>query len=117
MGTGRAIDELPRDAYPACRLTDAAFEHVTDTQLACHLLHVHGAALVGEAGIACDDEQPVIPRQSGDDVLHHAIGEILLLRVAAQVLERQHRNRWLVGEREHRSLRRWTSLAPNPMDP
>jgi hypothetical protein len=38
-------------------------------------------------------EEPANTRQSGDDLLDHAIGEIFLLRVAAHVLKRQHRNR------------------------
>ena len=46
-------------------------------------------ALVGEARIARDDEQPFDARQSGDDVFDHPVGEILLLRIAAQIGERQ----------------------------
>ena len=33
-----------------------------------------------------------------DDVLHHAVGEVFLLGVAAQVQERQDGNRGLVGK-------------------
>jgi hypothetical protein len=41
-------------------------------------------------------------------LLHHAVGEILLLWVAAHVLERQHRDRRLVGQREwDRGQLRW----------
>ena len=39
-------------------------------------------------------------RERGDDLLDHAVGEIFLLRVAAHVLERQHRDRRLVGQRQ-----------------
>ena len=35
---------------------------------------------------------------AGDDVLDHAVGEILLLGIAAHVLERQHGDRRLVGQ-------------------
>src|SRR5262249_25359748 len=52
------IDELPGDAHARPRLAHAAFKHVAHPKLARHLLHVHGAALVSEAGIAGDDEQP-----------------------------------------------------------
>jgi hypothetical protein len=38
-----------------------------------------------------------LPAQAGDDVLDHTIGEIFLIRVAAQIGERQHRDRRLVG--------------------
>ena len=100
MRAGCGIDELPGDAHPVCRLAHAAFEHVAHPELAADLLHVHGPALVGEARIAGDHEQPAHARQRGDDLFHHAVGEILLLRVAAHVLERQDRDRRLVGKRQ-----------------
>jgi hypothetical protein len=43
-------------AISICRLAHAAFEHVPNAQLATDLVHVNGTALVGEAGIAGDDE-------------------------------------------------------------
>jgi hypothetical protein len=39
-------------------------------------------------------------RQRGDDLLDHAVGEIFLLRVAADVLKWQNSDRRLVGERK-----------------
>src|SRR5262249_57339499 len=39
-----------------------------------------------------DDQELGEPRQLSDDVLGDAITEILLLRVAAEIGERQHRN-------------------------
>ena len=36
-----------------------------------------------------DHEQRFEPRQRGDDVFHHAVGKILLLRIAAHALKRQ----------------------------
>ena len=98
MRPGRGIDELPGDAHPVRGLAHAAFQHVAHAQLATDLLHVDRPALVGEARIARDDEQPANARQRRDDVLHHAVGEVLLLGVAAQVQERQHGNRGLVGK-------------------
>src|SRR6516162_2049974 len=41
-----------------------------------------GLALVSKSRIAGDDEQPADAGQRGDDLLDHAVGEILLLRVA-----------------------------------
>ena len=43
----------------------------------------------------------------GDDLLDHAVGKILLLRVAAQIVEWQDGYRRLVGKRERRRLRLW----------
>ena len=98
MRARRSIDELPGDAHPVARLAHAAFEHVAHAELAPDLLHVHRPALVGEARIARDDEQPAQARQGGGDVFHHAVGEILLLGIAAHVLERQDGDRGLVRE-------------------
>ncbi len=102
MRPGRGVDQLPGDTHAVRRLAHAAFQHVTHAEFAADLLHVDGAALVGEARVAGDDEQPAIMRQRGDDVLHHAIGEIFLFRIAAQVLEGQHGDRWLVGKGRRR---------------
>ena len=57
------------------------------------------AAFVVEARIARDHEKPVDARQAGDDVLDRAVGEILLLRVAAHIGERQDCDRRLIGSR------------------
>ena len=103
MGTRRGVDELSGDPHATTRLADAAFEHIAHAKLASNLLDVDGLALVGEARIAGDNEKRVEPRKRGDDVLDHAVGEIFLLRVAAHVLERQHGDGGLVGERERRT--------------
>ena len=68
------------------------------------------SALVGEARIAGDHEQRLEARQRGDDVLDHAVGEILLLGIAAHVLERQHGDGRLVGQSE-RFDRRWPAAV------
>src|SRR5439155_537520 len=95
---GLSLDELSRDAQAIAAFAQAALEHVANAELAPDLLDVDDLALVGEARIPRDHEQPIDPRQAGDDILDHAVGEILLLGIAAHVLERQHRDRRLVGE-------------------
>src|ERR1700724_3215768 len=60
---------------------------------------------VGKARIAGDYEEPPDPGESGGDLLDHAVGEILLLRVATHILERQHRDRRLVGQGQRRFRR------------
>jgi hypothetical protein len=82
MRPGGRIDQLPGDAHLVRRLAHAAFQHIAHAELAADLLHVDRAALVGEARITCDHEQPANARQGRDDVLHHAVGEVLLLDVA-----------------------------------
>ena len=59
-----------------------AFEDITDIQFAANLFHINGLALVHKARIAGEDEEAADARERGDDLLDHAVGEILLLRVA-----------------------------------
>ena len=58
MRAASAVDELRRDAHPLCCFAHATFEHIAHTQFTPDLLHVDGAALISEARIACDHEQP-----------------------------------------------------------
>ena len=90
--SGSCINQLCRDANPVRRFPHAAFQHITYPQLAAHLLYVDGAPLVSEAGVPSDDKEPPHSRQCRDDVIHNPVREILLLGVAAHVLERQDRN-------------------------
>ena len=106
MGAALGVDQLARDAHPLASFADAALEHVAHAQLAPDLPHVDGLAPVGEARVAGDDEQARDPRQGGGDVLDDPVREVALLRVAAQVVERQHRERGLVGQRQRGPLRR-----------
>ena len=101
------IDELRRDAHPVCRLAHRPLEHVAHAEVAPDLLHVHGLALVGEARVAGDHEQPAQPAEGGGDLLDHAVGEVFLLRVAAHVGERQHGNRRAIGQGKPRLAVRW----------
>ena len=57
MRSGRGVDELPGDTHSVACLSDAAFEDVTNPQLAPDLLNVHGSTLVGKAGVPGDDEE------------------------------------------------------------
>ena len=87
-----------RDPDPA----NAAFEHVAHAEFGADLLHVDGAALVGEGRVARDDEQMPVAGQAGDDVLDHAVGEEFLLGIGAHVLEGQNRDRGPVGNGQGR---------------
>src|ERR1700730_8309322 len=102
MCPGFSIDKLTRDANAISGLAHAAFEYVAHPKLASDLLHVYGPALVREARITCDHKQPTKERQRHRDILHDAIGEVLLLRVGTEVLEGEHRYRRLVRERQRR---------------
>jgi len=60
---GKTVDELRGDANPTSNPAHAAFYHVAHAQLVRYLLNVHRFALLGECGIACDDEQPANARE------------------------------------------------------
>ncbi len=98
------VNQLCGDPHPAASFAHRAFEHIADTQFATDLLHIDRLALVNEGRIAGDDKEPADAGECGDDLLDHAVGEILLLRVAADIGKGQHRDRRLVGERQRRRL-------------
>jgi hypothetical protein len=59
---------------------------------------VMASPLVSEARVAGDNKQCLETGQCCRDFLHHAVGEEFLLRIAAQVLKRQHDYGRLVRE-------------------
>jgi hypothetical protein len=100
MGASGCINELGRDAQAPSRIAHRAFEHIVHAELTVDFLHVDRLPSVGKARIASHDKQPAELRKRGDDLLEHAVGDIFLLRVAAQIGKGQDGNRRLVGERE-----------------
>src|SRR5262245_15761923 len=87
MRTSRGVNKLPHDPHLATCLANAAFEDVSHSQFSPNELHVHGAAFVCKAGVPGDNEEPAHSGQRGDDLFDHAISEVFLLAVAAQVIE------------------------------
>src|SRR5262249_36261606 len=65
-----------------------------------HVAYLHRLALVGEDRVARDDEETRDLRERGDHVLGHAVAEVLLRRILAEVGKRQDGHRRLVGQRE-----------------
>ena len=66
MSAGPGLDELGGDTHAVSGLAHAALDHIAHAELASHLLDVDGAALVGEAGIARDHEQPGSAGERGE---------------------------------------------------
>ena len=99
MVRGAGLEQLRRDAHPAAGASYAAFENVAHGEALADFAHIRRLPLVGEGRIARDDEKPGELGQVGDDVLADAVAEVLLLGVAAHVLERQHGDRGLVRRR------------------
>ena len=100
MATGDRVDELRANAQPLAAAAHAALQHVAHAKLARDLAHVDGAVLVDEGGVAGDDEQPSDVGKTGDQVLGEAIGEVVLIGIAAHIGEGQHRDRGTVGKRQ-----------------
>ena len=88
------IDQLDSDADLVGGLTHAALQHVLDAQLLSYLSLFSRFSLVGEAGIARDHKEAGKPREVIDQLVADTIAEVVLLRVAAQICERQYRDRW-----------------------
>ncbi len=97
MAAGRRVDELHINPHLVASAAYRAFKDIPDAQFATDLLHIDGLALVLKRGVAGDDEQGRQFGEVGNDVFRHAVGEIFLLRIAAQIVERQHGDRRLVG--------------------
>jgi hypothetical protein len=106
MRSARGIDQLGGDAHPPARLANRALEDIADTELSPDLFHIDRLSLVRKARITGDDEQPANAAERGDDLLDHAVGEIVLLGIAAHIGEGQYRDRRLVGQCQRRLRRR-----------
>src|SRR5262245_9673796 len=91
------VDELSTDAHFVSRFAHTAFEHITHHQLEPELLHIDCAALVGEAGVPCDDEETAKARQRSDYFLDNTVCEVLLIAVATQVIEWEDSDRGFAG--------------------
>ena len=91
MRPARRVEKLGGYPNPVATTAHAAFENIAHTELASDLADVNGAALIGKARIARDHKEPRQPRDRRDELLDDAVDERQLLRIAAQVLERQYR--------------------------
>jgi len=106
MAAAGALDQLRRDAHPGTGLAHAAVDQIGNAKLVRNLLQLDGLALVHEHSIAAEDEQLRDLGKIGDDVFCHAIGKIILFRIAAHVGKGQDGDGWLVGSIMRRSGRR-----------
>ena len=101
MRAGLGRDELGVDRDLLAEAAHAAFEHIAHAEFAPDLLGVDGLALVGEGGVAGDDETVRQMREIGSEVVGEAIREIVLFLVAVQIFERQHDDREARSGREY----------------
>src|SRR5216684_3252512 len=94
-------DQLSGYAYAASVAPHRAFDDVINPQFPTDLPDPLGSALVLHRRGACDDAEPLWRQAAelGDDIVGETVGEILLFRVPAQILQRQHS--------QHNSVFRW----------
>src|SRR5471032_1003254 len=110
MPTIARIDQLRGDPDPVASLAHAALEHVADAKRLGHVGHRDRCFLVDEGRVTRDHVQLGQLREVSNDVLADPVGEILLFGITAHVVEREHGNGSLVGNRRRRgSGRRATS--------
>ena len=110
MIAGFGVDELDVDAHAVSAALNAALEDIADVQLAPDLSSHRRLALVGERRIAADHEGASYAREIGRQALRDPVDEMLLLRVAADIGERQDDDRearrgGFFGRRGRRGLR------------
>jgi hypothetical protein len=89
---GVGPDQLGGNPHPTARFAHAAFDDVAHAQFLADLFYIDCLALVVERRVAGDDREGAPAGQHRDDVLGDSIGEEFLLRVAAEIGERQHRD-------------------------
>ena len=89
MTASFGVDELHVDAHAVSAALNAAFEDIADVQLAPDRLHVERLAFVGKRRIAGDHDGASYPREVGCEALRDPVDEMLLLRSAADIGERQ----------------------------
>jgi hypothetical protein len=58
VSAGRSLDQLRVDPYALTSAPNAAFKNIANTELATNKADVGRTALIGETGVASDDEQP-----------------------------------------------------------
>ena len=88
-------DELCRHAEPTAGPANAALEYRAHTEGLCNPTDIVVLPLECERGGACDHLQSGEPRQRVDDLFGQTVAEVLVLLIAADVLERQDGDRRL----------------------
>ena len=101
----RGIDQLYVDQHRVAGLLHAAFEDRGDAELQGDRLQVVRMAGVFFRRRTRDDFQVADSGQLGQDHVLHAAGEVFIVLVAAEVLEREHRDGLAVAGR--RNCCRW----------
>ena len=88
-----ALDQLGSNSHLAVHANDGAFDERVDAQLLRDRWYGFAGALVVHHGGARGHAEPANSGKIGDQLFRHALGEIFLVRLAGQIVERQHCDR------------------------
>ena len=97
----RRTHQLRTDAHAVTLAAQRSIEHMRDAELAADLAHAEFLIPERERRSARGDGQSVDAGQDIQDLFGHALGQIGVVRIRAEVGERQHRNRariWRYGD-------------------
>lgn len=94
LPAGFRLDQLRRDAHAIRGLPHAAVHQVIRPERQARRTRIATGTLEGKTGVAGNDRQRTVLGQRGDDVLGDAVREIVLLGIAAEIVERQDRDGW-----------------------
>jgi hypothetical protein len=95
---GGSVDELAGDADTLASPAHGTLQDVTDSQLRGGRPDVDGAPFEHESRCARHDEQPVEASERRREILDETIRKMIILWIAAQIVERHDRQRRLVGK-------------------
>ncbi len=105
IGAVAGFDQRHRDAHPIGRFPHAAFEQIKHAELFADRLAVVGLAFELKRGGAPDDLEVLQTRERRDEFFRHAVGEVLVSRIAGGIDHRQHRDRFFGNGEALRSMR------------
>jgi hypothetical protein len=97
------VDQLRRDTNAIAGFLHAAFQHVADAEILGHRPWGHRLAAIDLGRVARDHEKARVLRQRVEEVVGQSVGQVVLRRIAAQIGERKHGDRGLVGQHRWRS--------------
>src|SRR5262245_31805581 len=100
MAAAQAVDQLCCQPHSIASLANASFQHIASAEQSPDFADVPRLSLEHKTRITGYDQQLLNLRQCGQHVFSDTVGEILLFRITAHVLERQHGNRWFVWQRQ-----------------
>src|SRR4029078_4137319 len=119
--TARAcIDQLSGDSKCPADFAHTTLDNMTDAQMSADIDCGTGAGSPVECGVAGKHRYRLETGEVGDDIFGDAVRQILLLRIAAHICERQNRNRGCVcrasGISGHHGRLIGDSINPYPID-